>query len=110
MNPQSNHIFVPIFSSPHPKSAIDLSTIDPIIMSQKGPLKLLSIDVPHLDALIITGRKDCLAIIEETHRLNSSCVSLYDFSFGVSPGIPKPNGVIVGCTGDDVLIWREGNT
>jgi hypothetical protein len=37
-------------------------------------------------------------------------VSLDDFGFRVSSRIPKSNGVIVRCTGDDVLIGREGNT
>lgn len=89
---------------------IDLSTIDPVVMPQKWPLKFLSIDVPHLHALIVACRKNGFAVIEETHRFDSPCVSLDDFGFRVSSRIPKSNGVIVRCTGDDVLIGREGNT
>lgn len=64
-------------------------------MSQEGSLELLSIDVPHLDTLIVTGRKQGLAIIKETNRFDSSRVALDDFGLGIGARIPQSNGIIV---------------
>lgn len=75
--------------------SIDLCAIDPIIMSQERSLELLSIDVPHLDTLIVTGRKQGLAIIEETNRFYCSRVTLDDLGLGVGARVPQSNGIIV---------------
>lgn len=74
---------------------IDLRAIDPIVMPQEGSLELLSIDVPHLDTLIVTGRKQGLAIIEEAYRFHCSCVALDDLGLGVGTRVPQSDGIIV---------------
>ena len=58
-----------IFSSRTDQSHVSahLGTVNPVIMTQKRSFKFLSIDIPHLDALIITGRQKSLPVSEETH-------------------------------------------
>lgn len=79
-------------------------------MSKQRTLELLRIAVPQLDALIITGRQDSLAIIEETDWFDRRCVSLDDFSLDVGARVPQSDGVIIRRTGKYILIGREGNT
>lgn len=44
---------------------VDFSTIDPVVVSKQRTLELLRVAVPHLDALIVTGRQDGLSVVEE---------------------------------------------
>ena len=41
------------------------STIDPVVVSQQRALELLRVAVPQLDALVVAGRQNGLAVVEE---------------------------------------------
>jgi hypothetical protein len=87
--------------------SIYLCAINPVVMAQEWSFEFLSVNVPHLNSLVIAGRKDCFAVIEEADWLDCSCVTFDDLRFDVGAGIPQSNGVIIRRAGDNILIGRE---